>query len=143
MEEKTIPDWEKEKLGTSSQPTGRRRPDEVRTQSTGSRMLTKEQSIPVGPRLGAGSAEKEPETGSGQGPESDLDEESVEEENIEPATNNQGCRYPLRERRAPHRFLDEEHVLLIDERELESFEEAKRDTCRTRWISSMRTTHMT
>ena len=43
----------------------------------------------------------------------------------------------MRERRAPQGFPDEERVLLTDEGELESFEEAKRDTHSRRWLSAM------
>ena len=50
---------------------------------------------------------------------------------------NQGWRYPLRERRAPRRLPDEEHVLLTNEGELESFEEAKLDTQSRKWLSAM------
>ena len=50
---------------------------------------------------------------------------------------NQGRRYPLRERRAPRRFPDEEHVLLTDEGEPETFEEAKEDTHNRKWLSAM------
>ena len=50
---------------------------------------------------------------------------------------NGGRRYPLRERRAPRRFPDEEHVLLTDEGEPESFEEAKNNTHSRKWLSAM------
>ena len=40
-------------------------------------------------------------------------------------------------RRAPRRFPDAEHVLLIDEGEPESFEEAKEDTHSRKWLSTM------
>ena len=50
---------------------------------------------------------------------------------------NQGRRYPLRERRAPRRFPDEEHVLLTDEGEPETFEEEKEDTHSRKWLSAM------
>ena len=50
---------------------------------------------------------------------------------------NQGWRYTLRERRAPQRFPNEEHVLLTDEGELETFEEAKEDTHSRKWLSAM------
>ena len=38
----------------------------------------------------------------------------------------------------PKEFLDKEYVVLIDEGEPESFEEAKRDTHIHKWMSSMR-----
>ena len=50
---------------------------------------------------------------------------------------SQGRRYPLRERKAPRRFPNAEHVLLTDEGELESFEEAKNDTHNRKWLSAM------
>ena len=46
-------------------------------------------------------------------------------------------RYPLRERRAPRRFPDEECVLLTNEEDPESFEEAKNDTHNQNWFSAM------
>ena len=73
--------------------------------------------------------EEEANTGTGQDPESDLDEEQMEK----PMLENQGRRYPLRERRFP----DAERVLLTDEGELEIFEEAKRDTHNRKWLSAM------
>ena len=50
---------------------------------------------------------------------------------------NQGWTYPLRERRAPRRFPDEEHVLLTDKGETKSFEEVKRATHNFKWLSAM------
>ena len=50
---------------------------------------------------------------------------------------SQGRRYPLRERRAPRRFLDEEHVLLTYKGEPETFDEAKEDTHKRKWLSAM------
>ena len=66
-------------------------------------------------------------------PKPDSDEEPTKE----PVVENQGWRYPLRERRGPQRFLEEEHVLLIDEGEPESFEEEKEDTHSRMWLSVM------
>ena len=63
----------------------------------------------------------------------DLDEEDI----VEPVAEDQRRRYPLRERRAPRRFPDAEHVLLTDEGEPESFEEAKDDTHMRKWLSAM------
>ena len=59
-----------------------------------------------------------------RGTEIDLAEEDEEE----PIVSNGGRRYPLRERRAPRRFPDEERVLLSDEGDPKSFKEAKEDT---------------
>ena len=56
---------------------------------------------------------------------------------VELTMKNQGSRYPLRERRAPHRFPDEEQVLVTDEGEPDSFEEAKRNTHKCKWLSVM------
>ena len=63
MEEKTIVDWEKEKSGSSSKLTERIHPDEERTQSTRSLMLTKELSRSVGSE---GEPEDAPKQRSGQ-----------------------------------------------------------------------------
>ena len=73
------------------------------------------------------------EIGTDPDPESDSDEEQI----VEPVSEGQRRRYPLRERRAPWRFPDAEHVLLTDEGERESFEEAKDDTHRRKWLSAM------
>ena len=43
----------------------------------------------------------------------------------------------LSERKTPRRFPDAEHVLLTDEGEPESFEEAKEDTHSRKWLSAM------
>ena len=43
----------------------------------------------------------------------------------------------MRERRAPQGFPDEERVLLTDEGEPESFDEAKDDTHNRMWLSAM------
>ena len=67
MEEKTIADWEKEKPGSSSELIGRKQPNEIRAQSTGSQMLAEEQSEPAGSGKGTGLAERELEVRSGQG----------------------------------------------------------------------------
>ena len=50
---------------------------------------------------------------------------------------NQGRRYPLREKRDPQRFSDAEHVLLTNEGEPESFEEAMKETHNRKWLSDM------
>ena len=66
---------------------------------------------------------EEAETGTDQ----DLESDSDEEETLEPVAEGQGRRYPLRER----------HVLLTDEGEPESFEEAKNHTHSRKWLSAM------
>ena len=76
---------------------------------------------------------EEAEIGTHQDPESDSDEEEI----LETVAESQRRRYPLRERRAPRRFPDPEHVLLTDEGEPESFEEAKDDTHSRKWLSAM------
>ena len=70
---------------------------------------------------------------TGQDPESDSNEEPIEE----PVAENQGRRYDLRERRAPRRFPDEERVLLTNVGEPESFEETRIDTHSRKWLSVM------
>ena len=84
-----------------------------------------------GPR--GNSTEVEPVAESGP----DSDEESVEKKNKEPASNNQGKRYPLIKRSPPRRFPVEEHVLLTDMGKPESIEEAKKDTHNRKWLGSM------
>ena len=76
---------------------------------------------------------EEAEIGTDQDPESDSDEEEI----LEPVAESQGWRYPLRERKAPQRFPNEEHVLLTDEEDPESFGEAKDDTHSRKWLSAM------
>ena len=76
---------------------------------------------------------EEAEIRTGQDPESDSDEEEIGE----PVAGGQRRRYSLRERRPPRRFPDAEHVLLTDEGESESFEEAKDDTHNRKWLSAM------
>ena len=44
---------------------------------------------------------------------------------------------PSRKRRTPHKFPDEERVLLTDEGDPKSFEEATRDTHNRKWLSAM------
>ena len=76
-------------------------------------MLSEEQSVPAGFRQGVELTEKS-DIGYRQGSKPDSDEELTEEEDVELAVNNQGKRYPLRERRAPIKFSDQERVLLTD-----------------------------
>ena len=71
------------------------------------------------------------------GPESDSDEEPTEEVKQKPIVANEGRRYPLRERRALRIFPEKEYVLLTNEGEPESFEEAKKDTHNRKWLSAM------
>ena len=73
------------------------------------------------------------ESGTDQDPESDSDEEEI----VESVVEGQIRRYPLRDRRAPKRFPDAEHLLLTDEGEPESFEEAKEDPHSKKWLSAM------
>ena len=104
----------------------------IRTQLTESR-LTLEEPTGYGEEAEPVDEAEEVETGTDQDPESDSDEEDT----LEPVAESQGRRYPLRERRAPRRFPDVEHVLLTDEGEPESFEEAKDDTHSQKWLSAM------
>ena len=123
MEDKTLADWESEKKIMNSESTGKDRFYEEQSQPARDRLALEdptedgEQTEPVDEEL-------EGDTGTGPDPEMDSDEEQTEE----PAAEAQGRRYPLRERRAPRRFPDPEHVLLTNEGEPESFEEAKIDT---------------
>ena len=115
MEEKTIADWESEKKTTSSESTDRDRLEETSVYLDGSRIPIEEQYEPVRfghetESIGGGQNAK-----TGQDPESDSDEELTE-----------GQRYPLRERRAPRRFLDAEHVLLTNKGETKSFEKQRK-----------------
>ena len=73
----------------------------------------------------------------GEPAEHGFESNSVEEVEEEPIVPNGGRRYTLRERRAPDRFTDEERVLITDEGELESFEEAMNDTHSRKWLSVM------
>ena len=75
MEEKTTVDWEIKKKGTSSESTNNDRLDIAWIHLVVNRMLAEEQSEPVGFRQGTKSTEGEPDTGSGQGSESDSDEQ--------------------------------------------------------------------
>ena len=74
--------------------------------------------------------DKEPDrtkSGLGQKSKSDSDEESSKENEVEhePIVANEGRRYPLRDIRVPRRFSYREYVLLTNEGEPKSFEEAK------------------
>ena len=124
MEDKTLADWESEKKIKNS--------EEIRPKPTESRLTLEE---PTGYEEEAEPVDEaeEVETGTDQDPESDSDEE----ETLEPVAESQGRRYPLRERTPPRRFPDPEHVLLTDEGEPESFEEAKDDTHSRKWLSAM------
>ena len=106
--------------------------DEIWTHPVESR-LTLEEPAGYGEETEPAEEVEEAEIGTDQDPESDSDEEQI----VEPVAEGQRRRYPLRERRAPRRFPDAEHVLLTDEGEPESFEEAKDDTHRRKWLSPM------
>ena len=122
MEDKTLADWESEKKIKNS--------EEIRPEPTRSR-LTLEVPAGYGEEREPVDEAEEVENGTDQDPESDSDEE----ETLEPVAESHGRRYPLRERKAPRRFPDAEHVLLTDEGEPESFEEAKEDCCMLGWTS--------
>ena len=107
----------------------------MNSKSIGKDRLYEEQSQPARDRLALEdpaddgeetepAEEEEGDTGTGPDPEMDSDEELMEE----PVTEARQRRYPLKERRVPRRFPNPEHVLLTDEGEPESFEEAKEDT---------------
>ena len=110
MEEKTIVDWEIEnKSPTTESSRVKARPNREEVD------LIEIEFEPVdqfNTRQNREPAEEQREPAE-RGIESDSDEE-VEEE---PTVPNKGRRYPLRERRAPPRFLDEERVLLTNEGE--------------------------
>ena len=110
MEEKIIVDWEMEKKGTTSESTDRDRLDETRVHPIGSRMLDEEQRgrVDFGQRTESTGVEHD------VGPESDSDEEPTKEAEQKPTTSKGGRRYPLRERKVPRRFSDEECVLLTN-----------------------------
>ena len=133
MEEKTIVDWESEMKRTSSELTDRDQLEETRVYTDESRISIEDQYEPTGFRQETEATGRGQNAETGQDPESDSDEEPTEE----PVAENQGRRYPLRERRAPRRFPDEEHVLLTDEGDPKSFQEAKEDTHNRKWLSAM------
>ena len=93
--------------------------DESRTHPVESR-LTLEEPAGYGEDTELAEEEEEAEIGIGHDPESDSDEEQMV-----PVVEGQRRRYPLRERRAPRRFPDAEHVLLTDEGELESLKKQR------------------
>ena len=99
--------------------------EEIRPKPTESR-LTLEEPTGYGEDAEPVEEAEEAETGTDQEPEI-----------LEPVAESKGKRYPLRERRSPRRFPDAEHVLLTDEGEPESFEEAKIDTHNRKWLSAM------
>ena len=130
MEGKTTVNWETEnKSPTAKSSQVDARPNRVEVDST------EIESEPVSRMNSRQNREPTQEEGEPveQGTEIDSDEE-VEEE---PTVPNGGRRYPLRERRAPRRFPDEERVLLTDEGEPENFEEAKEDTHSREWLLAM------
>ena len=85
-------------------------PDETRTHPAESR-LTLEEPAGYGEDAEPVEEAEEIETGTDQDPESESDEEEI----LEPFAESQGRSYPLRERKAPRRFPDAEHMLLTDE----------------------------
>ena len=107
--------------------------DEIRTHPAQSRMTLEELADYDEDTAPAEEVVEEAEIGTDQDPESDSDEEQI----VEPVAEGQRRRYPLRETRPPRRFPDAEHVLLTDEGELKSFEEAKDDTHSRKWLSAM------
>ena len=114
-----------EKKGSFSKSIEREQQDDITTHPADSQKVAE-----VRFRQGAGSTEREAKDPV----KNSNPTEAVEQEST---TSNQGRRYPLRERRAPRRFPDEEHVLLTDEGDLERFEEATRDTHNRKWLSVM------
>mgnify|MGYP000356061628 CR=1 FL=1 len=97
MEENSIADWESEKRTTSSMSTDRDRLEETRVHPYGSRISVKEQYEPDGFGQETEATERGQNAETGQDPKLDSDEEPIEESVVE----NQGRRYPLRERIAP------------------------------------------
>ena len=104
MEGKTLAEWESKKKIMNS--------DEIQTHPAKSQLTLEE---PASYDEDTEPAEKvdKTEIGTDQDPELDSDEEQI----VEPVAKCQRRRYLLRERRAPRRFPDAEHVLLTDEGE--------------------------
>mgnify|MGYP007129911766 CR=1 FL=1 len=100
MEEKTIANWESEKRTTSSVSTDRDQLEETRAHPNGSRISVEEQHEPAGFRQETEATERGQNVETGQDPESDSGEEPIRELVAE----NQGWRYPIRERRVPEDF---------------------------------------
>ena len=130
MEEKTIVDWEIENKSPTTKSSrvdaqpNREEVNSIKIESEPvNRFNTRQNREPA----------KEHTESTEQGTESNSDEEVKEE----PTMPNEGRRYPLRERRAPRRFPNEENVLLTDEGQPESFEEAKNDTHNQKWLSAV------
>ena len=74
--------------------------EDTRTHPVGSRMSTEDHDEPAGFEQRTESTEEESDTGTEQDPKSDSNEEQM----VEPVVENQGRRYPLRERRPPIDF---------------------------------------
>ena len=110
-------------VSTSSESIDRDRLEETRAHPDGSQISIEDQYEPDGFGQETEATRTNQNAKTGQDPESDSDEEPTEV----PVVENQGRRYPLREKRAPQRFPDEEHVLLTNEGEPETFEEVKED----------------
>ena len=115
MGEKNIADCESEKKTSTSESADGDWLDGSRIHPVGSQMPVEDHSGPPGFRQETGLTEGERGAETRQDPKLDLDEEPTEE----PMVENQGRSYPLRERRPPRIFSSEEHVLLIDEGDLD------------------------
>ena len=122
MEGKIIADWESEQRTTPFESTDRDLLKETRVYPDRNQIQVGDQYVPAGSGQETEEIRRGQNVETGQDPDSDSDEELTEK----PVAKNQGRRYPLRERRAPRRFPDEEHVLLTDEGEPKTLEEAKR-----------------
>ena len=113
-------------------PTDRDQSDESRIHPVRSWMSAEDHSEPARFRQVIEPTEEKLNTKIKQDPKSNSDEELT----IELMVENQGREYPLREK-IPPQISDEECLLLTNEGELESFEEAKRDTHNCKWLSAM------
>ena len=89
IEEKTIADWESEMKTTSSESTDRDRLEETRGHLDGSRIPVEDQYEPSGLEHETESTGRGRNAGTGQDPESDSNEESIEE----PVVENDGRRF--------------------------------------------------
>ena len=96
MEEKTIIDWEAEKKGSTSESTDRDRLDEAKIQPVVRRIQAEEQNGPTRFKQETELTKGVPDFKIKENLQSDSDEEPTKE----PVAENQGWRYPLRERRA-------------------------------------------
>ena len=101
MEEKNIADWDSEMKTTSSESTDRDQLEETRFYSDEIRVPVEEQYEPARFRQETEAIGGDQNTETGEDPESDSDEELTEEL----VTENQGRRYPLREREEPPKIF--------------------------------------